>query len=240
MTREEFALFWGFMEENALESAHDRLHVERVLYGALEIARTEEGVDRDVLVCACVLHDIGRREQAADPKVCHAVAGAEKAQRFLLAHGYDPAFAQRVAGCIQTHRFRSGPPPQSLEARILYDADKLDATGLVGQARTLFYAGQMAQPLYSLRADGSISPGAEEEPPSFFREYAYKLCKLYHGFYTQRGQELALARRPGGGGVPRRAAGRAGGALPHGPGPAGGALGEIERAHGDATRGGRL
>ena len=195
MTREEFALFWGLMEENALESAHDRLHVERVLYGALEIARTEEGVDRDVLVCACVLHDIGRREQAADPKVCHAVAGAEKAQRFLLAHGYDPAFAQRVAGCIQTHRFRSGPPPQSLEARILYDADKLDATGLVGQARTLFYAGQMAQPLYSLRADGSVSPGAEEEPPSFFREYAYKLCKLYHGFYTQRGQELALARR---------------------------------------------
>lgn len=82
MTREEFALFWGFMEENALESAHDRLHVERVLYGALEIARTEEGVDRDVLVCACVLHDIGRREQAADPKVCHAVAGRKRPSAF--------------------------------------------------------------------------------------------------------------------------------------------------------------
>lgn len=169
--------------------------MERVLYGALEIARTEEGVDRDVLVCACVLHDIGRREQAADPKVCHAVAGRKRPSAFCWHMGTIRRLPSGWPDASKPTGFRSGPPPQSLEARILYDADKLDATGLWGRPAPCFTPGQMAQPLYSLRADGSISPGAEEEPPSFFREYAYKLCKLYHGFYTQRGQELALARR---------------------------------------------
>lgn len=50
-----------------------------------------------------------------------------------------------------THRFRKNRPPESPEAKILFDADKLDVTGAMGVARTLVYQGTMAQPLYSCR-----------------------------------------------------------------------------------------
>lgn len=112
------------------DRAHDRGHVYRVLYTALDLAGQEQGVELNVLIAACLLHDIARGEQAADPAVCHARAGAEKARAFLLAGGFSPVFAGRVAGCIRTHRYRSSDPPQSIEAKILFDADKLDAAGL--------------------------------------------------------------------------------------------------------------
>jgi uncharacterized protein len=60
------------------DSAHDTEHIYRVLYVALDIARYEENVDGDVLIAACLLHDIGREEQNADPAVCHAAAGGGK------------------------------------------------------------------------------------------------------------------------------------------------------------------
>lgn len=61
------------------DSVHDKEHIYRVLYNALNIAKTEENVDYDVLICACLLHDIGRKEQFENPSLCHAKVGAELA-----------------------------------------------------------------------------------------------------------------------------------------------------------------
>lgn len=143
MTRETFALLEKYMLSCAGDAAHDSEHVRRVLYLALEIAETEEGVDRDLLIAACLLHDVGRPEQFADPALCHARVGGEKARRFLLDHGFSQDFAARVGDCVRTHRYRSDDPPESLEAKILFDADKLDVTGAVGMARTFFYAARV-------------------------------------------------------------------------------------------------
>ena len=151
------------------DSAHDREHVYRVLYSALTIAAEEPTADTDVLVCACLLHDIGRPEQFADPTVCHARVGGEKAYRFLMKNGFSETFARHVQACITTHRFRREMPPESIEAKILFDADKLDVTGALGVARTLFYQGEVGDPLYTLRADGGISDGTDDAQPSFFR-----------------------------------------------------------------------
>ena len=129
------------------DSAHDSQHIYRVLYTALDIASHEEGVDFDVLIAACLLHDIGRQEEFRDPALCHAAVGAAKAYAFLTAEGWFPAaFAQWVAGCIRAHRFRSGSPPARIEEKILFDADKLDVTGCTGIARSLLYIGQVAPP----------------------------------------------------------------------------------------------
>lgn len=177
------------------DSAHDREHVYRVLHTALQIAWEEECVALDVLVCACLLHDIGRKEQFANPKLCHAKIGGEKAFRFLTEMGFSQAFSGQVRDCIVTHRFRENNPPQSLEAKILYDADKLDASGAMGIARTLLYAGQVSAPLYSRGTNGEILDGTGETTPSFFREYKFKLEKIYDHFYTKRGRELALERK---------------------------------------------
>lgn len=150
------------------DSAHDSQHIYRVLYIALDIASHEEGVDFDVLIAACLLHDIGRQEEFRDPALCHAAVGAAKAYAFLTTEGWFPAaFAQRVAGCIRAHRFRSGSPPARIEEKILFDADKLDVTGCTGIARSLLYIGQVGTPLYSLDAAGAVSDGSRDEQPSF-------------------------------------------------------------------------
>ena len=195
MTAETYALLEGYMLRCMGDSAHDKEHVYRVLYTALDIAGSEREADREVLISACLLHDIGRREQFEDPRLDHAAVGAEKAQRFLTAHGFEEGMARRVAACIRTHRFRADRPPESLEARILFDADKLEATGALGIARTLLYTGRVGQPLYSLTPQGRVSDGAGEEAPSFFHEYRYKLEGLYGRFFTRRGEELARLRR---------------------------------------------
>ena len=195
MKKEDFELMENYMLSCMEDSAHDREHVYRVLYNALDIAKTEENVDCDILIGACLLHDIGRKEQFENPSVCHAAAGAEKAYSFLTAHGFPKDYAEAVRDCIRSHRFRKGILPQSIEAKILFDADKIDVSGAIGIARTLVYKGKVAEPLYTLREDGRVSDGSGDGQPSFFQEYKYKLEGIYSNFFTARGAEMAGQRR---------------------------------------------
>lgn len=195
MTKQMYAQLEAYMLSSMEDSAHDAQHIYRVLYNALEIARGEEKVDYDILITACLLHDIGRKEQFADPRLCHAAVGAEKAHRFLIEQGFGADFAEAVAHCIRTHRFRKAMPPQTVEAKILFDADKLDVTGAIGIARTLMYKADMAEPLYHVLEDGRISDGSEDLGPSFFREYKFKLEKMYDRFYTKTGEAMARQRQ---------------------------------------------
>ena len=77
MKQDTYSLLENYMLSCMGDSAHDKEHVYRVLYMALEIAKTEKNVDYDVLVCACLLHDIGRKEQFENPRLCHAQVGAD-------------------------------------------------------------------------------------------------------------------------------------------------------------------
>lgn len=195
MKRETYLAMEAYMRSCMDDSAHDCEHVYRVLYNALAIAKADDGIDYDILIAACLLHDIGRKEQIADPTLCHAAVGAEKAYAFLRELGMNASFAEAVKHCIATHRFRKNLQPQTLEAKILFDADKLDVTGAIGIARTLLYKGTVTEPLYTLLPDGSISDGTGDDTPSFLREYKFKLEKLYDRFYTEKGAELAQTRR---------------------------------------------
>ncbi len=177
------------------DSPHDKEHIYRVLYTALEIAKEETNVDYDVLITACLLHDIGRKEQYEDSSVCHAQVGGQKAFRFLQEHGFDNDFSEKVKQCIETHRFRNNNPPHSIEAKILFDADKIDATGALGIARTLMYKGIVAEPLYTVLPDGLVLNGENDTAPSFFQEYKRKLEGIYSKFYTVRGKEIARKRQ---------------------------------------------
>ena len=195
MDRATYVLIENYMLSCADESAHDKEHIYRVLYNALEIARDEENVDYEILITACLLHDIGRKEQLEDPALCHAQVGGEKAYGFLRDNGFAEAFAVHVRDCIVSHRFRKANPPKTPEAKILFDADKLDVTGAIGIARTLQYQGQTDRPLYYLREDGTVSDGTEDSEESFFQEYKRKLEKIYDRFYTAKGKAMALKRQ---------------------------------------------
>jgi len=197
MTKSEYNKIETYMLSQMQDSAHDKHHVYRVLNWAVDIYEHEDGVDFDILVAACLLHDIGREKQFTDPeKLNHAKIGGRMAYDFLLSLGWREENARHVKECISSHRFRGKKKPQSIEARILFDADKLDVCGAVGIARTLIYGGQVGEPLYIMNDDGNIVvDGGGAEISSFFQEYNFKLKKVYDSFYTKRAKKIALENK---------------------------------------------
>jgi uncharacterized protein len=174
------------------DSAHDCQHIYRVLYTALDIAKSENNVDIGILKTACLLHDIGRPKQFDNPHLCHAVEGGEMAYAYLISEGWSENRANHVKACIRTHRFRADNQPESIEAKILFDADKIDVSGAMGIARTLLYKGNTQEPLYQVGEAGQIS---YEKNNSFICEYNFKLKNIYDKFFTKRGKEIALSRQ---------------------------------------------
>ena len=196
MDKEMYAAIPSHMLSCMGDSAHDKEHIYRVLHMALDLAGHEgEDVDRDILTAAALLHDIGREDQFRDPSLCHAEAGSVKAYDFLLSLGWDEERAGWVRACILTHRYRSDRPPQSIEAKLLFDADKLDVTGAIGIARTLYYGGAVGSALYSLDEHGLVLDGTETGPNTFLQEYRHKLEHIGEKLYTSRAREIAAGRK---------------------------------------------
>jgi len=195
MNRKTYETIETYMLSKMDDAAHDCQHIYRVLYMALDIAAHEAGADMDVLIAACLLHDIGRERQYENPALCHAIEGGAMAYAYLARLGFGEARARRVQQCVASHRYRSEAPPESVEAKILFDADKLDAAGSVGIARTLQYGGRLGRPLYTLDDAWNVSDGADTSTPSFFHEYHFKLKRVYNRLYTERGNQIAAARR---------------------------------------------
>ena len=196
MNKKEYDEIETYMLSQMQDSTHDKYHIYRVLNAAMDIYNYENPVDFDVLVAACLLHDIGREKQFADEKLCHAQIGGDMAYNFLLSRKWSEQKALHVKQCISSHRYRGNNPPKSIEAKILFDADKLDASGAIGIARTLIYQGQIAAPLYIIDENENImvdNGGAAKT--SFLQEYNYKLKKVYDSFFTERAKEIALERQ---------------------------------------------
>lgn len=193
MNKKTFSIIETEMLKYMNDGAHDREHIYRVLYYVIDIAKDYE-VDKDVLIGAALLHDIGREAQFRNHTIDHAVYGADLAYQYIIQLGWGVEKAEHIKKCISTHRYRKNAKPESMEAKILFDADKLDVSGTIGIARTLAYKGIVSEPLYSLDDNGQVLDGTNDEPPSFLQEYNYKLKNLYDKFYTARAKEIASGR----------------------------------------------
>jgi uncharacterized protein len=132
------------------DAAHDIDHILRVYNLALTIAKEEEGVDSEVLQAAVLLHDIGAAQEAEDAsgRIDHAVIGAEMAGPILRAAGFSTEKIRHVQDCILSHRYRNDCQPATIEAKILYDADKLETVGAVGIARSFAWIGKYQAKIY--------------------------------------------------------------------------------------------
>lgn len=188
MTKENYNRIEKYMLECCGESVHDSEHIYRVLYNALDIAQTESNVNLDILITACLLHDIARVDELDNKEIDHAIYGSEKAYIWLTQNGFDEMFSKSVCECIKTHRYRGNNIPQSIEAKILFDADKIDAAGFMGIARTLMYKGLKGQPLYTTE-NGIVQDGSSNRK-SFFGEYVFKLSKVYDRLFTDRAKKI--------------------------------------------------
>lgn len=133
---------------------HDWTHVERVRTLALKIGKKEKA-DLGILELAALLHDICRHEEMKSKgKVCHAIRGAEEARVVLQKFKVSEEIIKRVVHCIISHRQRNNHQPDSIEAKVLFDADKLDTIGVMGISRNFIFAGYIGafiegKPLYS-------------------------------------------------------------------------------------------
>lgn len=174
------------------DPAHDFAHVLRVTALAERIARAE-GADVEIVRAAALLHDLGREDRSGRD---HAEIAAERARAILAAQ--PPYKVEAVAQAIRRHRFRAGPPPDSLEARCLFDADKLDAIGAIGVARAFAYTGVIGQrlwdevaPDYFERFAQGAGAAGEHTP---HHEFVVKLSRLREGMTTPTGRAIADQR----------------------------------------------
>jgi len=173
---------------------HGPDHTERVHRTALYIGRLM-GARLDVLSAAALLHDIGRKyETRKQGKICHAEKGAELAREILAKLDFAPSLIEEISHCIEAHRYRGAKVPRTLEAKILYDADKLDSIGAVGIGRAFLFAGQTGARLHN-DSDVDIlvcKPYSKED--TAYREFKFKMSKVKDRMLTPEGKRLAEER----------------------------------------------
>lgn len=204
---EKYQKIKEIVEKELSCSAHDMEHVMRVYNLCLHLAKDDPDIDLDILKTAALLHDIARvREDRNDSRnIDRVILGAEMAEKILRDFGYPEERIELVKRCITAHRFRSGNEPKTREAKILFDADKLDAIGSIGIARSFVTAGQRGEKIYSDasvdeyvkenlvggKPDGRIKEISKHAPNL---EFETKFKHIPDKLYTQKAREIAKER----------------------------------------------
>lgn len=176
------------------KKSHDWDHTQRVYNLCLKIGEKEKA-DTEILKLAAVLHDIGRVVifKKDGRKLNHAERGAVKAAEILENHKFSKEIIEKVVHCVETHRFRDNKEPQSLEARVLFDADKIDAIGAIGIGRAFVYSGEIGAKVHNKNIDIEKTREDTEEDTAY-REYMVKLKKIKDRLFTEEGRKMAEGR----------------------------------------------
>jgi len=172
---------------------HDFHHTERVYNLCMHIGKKEDA-NLEILELAALLHDIGREEEMKTKgKICHAEYGSKIAQKILEKRNFDKEEIDKIIHCIQCHRFRKNKVPESKEAKILFDADKLDSIGAVGLGRAFLFAGEIGARLHNENVDIEKTESySKEDTP--YREFLIKLNKIKEKLFTEEGRRIAEER----------------------------------------------
>jgi uncharacterized protein len=195
------------------DAAHDFDHVWRVTTLALCLAQSE-GADVTVVRLAALLHDVpvadarladvpvadvpvADQNNSVHRRLAHHFAAAERARELLAARGLGTERLENVVHCIEAHRFRDqSVQPQTIEAKCLYDADKLDSIGAIGIGRAFAYAGANQNRLWRepwvTAPPDHAKPSGEEYTP--VHEYVYKLRRILASLHTESARRIGGER----------------------------------------------
>ncbi|QOU03879.1 HD domain-containing protein [Pseudomonas fluorescens] len=174
------------------DGAHDLSHLQRVWHNA-RLIQAQEGGDLEVLLAAVLLHDCVAVEKNSPLRSKASQLAADKAAQTLQLLGWPASRVDAVTHAIATHSFSAGLEPRTLEAKITQDADRLDALGMIGVARTFYTAGRMGSGLYD-PADPTARHREYDDKRFCLDHFQTKLLSLADGFQTPTGQRLAQAR----------------------------------------------
>ena len=194
MTEEEMSN-WSAIFESAIQSgdpAHDLEHIRRVVLNTKKIARTEN-LSMEVLLPAAWLHDCVHVAKNSQERSTASQLAADHAVNTLKQHGYPKEHFSAIHHAIEAHSFSANISPHSIEAKVLQDADRIDALGAVGLSRCLMLGGHMGSDLYH-----SEDPFAKNRPLDdtdyCIDHFFAKLLGLKNTMQTKAGKALAEKR----------------------------------------------
>lgn len=172
---------------------HDWDHVMRVFNLAINIGKKED-VNIEILELATILHDIARPEESKTKgKICHAKLGAKMAKDILKKYNYSEEIINAVEHCILAHRNKEKVEAKTKEAKVLFDADKIDSLGAIGLGRAFIFAGEHGAKVHntSINIEDTCSYTVED---TAYREYWHYSKKMKDKLYTKEGKKIAKKR----------------------------------------------
>lgn len=178
------------------DAVHDFEHVLRVYHTAMKLGK-EEGADLQILEAAALLHDSRGAEPGGAGRAEHHLASALFAGDVLREEGWTPDRIKAVQHAIRAHRYRGKEDlPETIEAKVLFDSDKLDVIGAIGTARTIAYSVLAGEPMYEHPSQQFIDTGKEVEGEhhSSYHEYLFKLRKVKNRLFTASARRMADQR----------------------------------------------
>ncbi|MEJ5203342.1 MAG: HD domain-containing protein [Anaerolineales bacterium] len=178
------------------DAVHNFEHVLRVYHMAERLAKAE-GADVEIVRAAALLHDVMDTQPGSLERSNHHLTSAEFAGQVLRTEGWPEERIAAVQHCIRAHRFRDNrEPPRTIEAKVLFDADKLDVLGATGIERTIAYAVLTGQPVYTEPSSKFLETGKKEpgEPHSAYHEFLFKLQKIKELLFTSTARCIAEER----------------------------------------------
>ena len=174
------------------ESAHDFGHVKRVAANARLIAESE-GADADAVLPAALLHELVSLPKDHPDSPRSGVLCAERASNVLRGEGYPEGQIEAIAYCIRVHPFSMGVVPETLEAKVLQDADRLDALGAIGIARCFAVGADMKRPFYDPE-DPFCLARAPDDKTWTLDHFPKKLLRLPDALHTEAARVMARER----------------------------------------------
>lgn len=195
-----------YVQEKMNCPGHNIDHVLRVYNLCLNLSK-EKKIDLEVLEAAVLLHDIGGAREAKDNsgKTDHAIESSKMAKPILKKLGFSEEKIKHIQDCIISHRYKTDSRPKTLEAKLLFDADKLDALGAIGIARSFVWVGKHNANIYKKprsikkyakenlngKIGGRIQDFSKHSPQI---EYETKIKFIMDKLYTNEAKKVAQKR----------------------------------------------
>lgn len=186
---------WLEQHHNADDGAHDIAHFRRVWRTARELNQTEGGLaDERVLLAAAYLHDIVSLPKQHPDRHLSSQLAARQAAVILEELGFPAELIPAVGHAIEAHSFSAGLPAKTQEAKLIQDADRMEALGAIGLARVFYTSGRMHRALFD-----PYDPLAKHRPLddlAFALDHFFvKLYKVADNMQTHAGRVMAQRRR---------------------------------------------
>jgi uncharacterized protein len=175
------------------DPAHDFQHVMRVYKNAKLIGQ-REGASMEILLPAVLLHDLVVYPKGSAKSSTSSDESADLAEKILQRYGYSKDKINRISYCIRMHSYSKRIVPTSLEGRILQDADRLDALGAIGIARTFSVGGSEKRTFYNADDPFRRSARKLDDKRWTLDHFQRKLLKLKDLMHTQTAKKIAQER----------------------------------------------